>query len=93
MFKKRRGIKLSYAEQGLIHFLCLNADKLGIGIRIRILCIDIAREDWPALFEVLTNDNVAVYGIAMKYYTNDRKLYTCRKKFYEVFAKEVFKEQ
>lgn len=89
MFKKRRGIKLSYNEQGLIHFICMNADKMGKEIDIECLCQEIAGDDWKALYEVLTNDRRTVYGIADRYYMSEKRLYSLRKEFYEQFINKI----
>ena len=89
MFKKRRGIKLSYNEQGLIHFICMNAERLDKECDIEALCQEIAGDDWKALHEVLTNDKRTVYGIADRYYMSEKRLYSLRKEFYERFIKMI----
>ena len=87
MFKKRRGIKLPYNRQGLIHFICMNYADMPEKIKRKIdsLCEEVGKEDSEALFEVLTNDNKSVYLIASESFVNEKKLYQLRKEFYERF--------
>ena len=85
MFKKRRGIKIPYNKQGLIHFNCIDVNNQPEYIQQKILnlCIEVAGEDYKALYDVMTNDNLSVAGIALKYYTSEKKLYNYRQAFYE----------
>lgn len=85
MFKKRRGIKLSYNKQGLIYFICMNIKDLPAEVQDKVLnlCLVIAGEDYQALYEVLTCDYRTVEAIARKYYISEKKLYGYRKEFYE----------
>lgn len=91
MFKKRRGIRLSYNEQGLVYFVCMNRKNQTPQIRDRIwnLCVRIGGEDGEALYEFLTNDAVSAQAVCMKYFTNEKKLYAMRKRFYEEFYKQL----
>lgn len=87
MFKKRKGMRLPYNEQGLVYFVCINFKKMPNEIQTKIfnLCVEIGGEDYQALFEVLTNESKSVNSIALEFYTNEKKLYKMRKKFYERF--------
>lgn len=90
MFNKSKYIKVSYNDQGLIHFICINARKLGFELAVKQLCYRITSDnaDAEALYECLTeNGNVDV--IARKHYTNEKKLYKLRKLFYEKFMDNV----
>lgn len=88
MFKKRRGIKLSYNKQGLIYFICMNIKDLPTEVQDKVLnlCLVIAGEDYQALYEVLTCDFRTVEAIARKHYISEKKLYGYRKEFYEKFS-------
>lgn len=87
MFKKRRGIRVPYNKQGLIHFTCLDVRNQPEEIQHKIhnLCIEVAGEDWRALYEAMTNDDLNIAGVAMKYYISEKKIYNYRKTFYEAW--------
>lgn len=95
MFKKRRGIRLSYNEQGLIYFACMNLMHQPPRLReaVRELCECIGGEDSEALYEFLTNDAVSARAVCMKYFVDEKKLYTMRKRFYEEFYKKLRAEE
>ena len=84
-FKKRRGIHLSYKEQGLINFTCLNYSTQPPAIRekIRTMCDEIGGEYSAPLFVILTRDDVSIACAAMEYAVSERTLYRLRKAFYE----------
>ena len=86
MFKKRRGIRLSYNRQGLIYFVCINYYDMpkGIQAHIRALCEEVGKEYFDALFDVITSEK-KMYQIAMEYFVSESLLYELRKKFYEKF--------
>ena len=95
MFKKRRGIKLQYNEQGLIYFICLNYKAMPFSVQTRIheLCREVSGEYADALFTMLTDDTKNVHAVAMKYYISESQLYLYRQKFYHAFStslKELF---
>lgn len=85
MFKKRRGIHIPYNRQGLIYFICMNVRDMPESVQQKILnlCIDVGKEDYRALYEVLTNDNKSILGISLEYFVSEKKLYRLRKEFYE----------
>ena len=85
LFKKRRGIHIPYNKQGLIYFTCMNVKDMPEEIQRKILslCIEIGKEDYQALYEVLTNDSKSILSISLEYYLNEKKLYRMRKEFYE----------
>lgn len=85
MFKKRRGIHIPYNKQGLIYFTCMNVREMPEDIqqKILILCVEVGKEDYKALYEVLTNDNKSVLSISLEYFLSEKRLYRLRKEFYE----------
>lgn len=85
MFKKRRGIHIPYNKQGLIYFTCMNVREMPEDIQQKILnlCVEVGKEDYKALYEVLTNDNKSVLSISLEYFLSEKRLYRLRKEFYE----------
>ena len=83
MFKKLRGIDLSYERQGFVRFCCLtyNDQPQETQDRILNLCIRSGKDNYQALFEFMTTRKSAV-SIAAKYFITDMTLYRMRKKFY-----------
>lgn len=85
MFKKRRGIKLPYNEQGLIYFTCMNIKYLSEEEQQKILnlCREVAGEYAEALYIMLTDDTKNVHAVALQHYTSESQLYRYRNKFYD----------
>lgn len=85
MFKKRRGIKLSYNKQGLIYFTCMNYRDLPDDVTKKIsdLCNEVGKEHALVLFEVMTNSSKSIRSLALEYHISETQLYHYRKKFYE----------
>lgn len=85
MFKKRRGIKLPYDEQGLIHFVCVNYQKLPDFVfgKISRLCDEVGKEHSEVLFQVMTNPKKTIRTLAQEYHISETQLYHYRKLFYE----------
>ena len=83
-FRRRRGIKMGYKEQGMICFTCMNYHIQPIYMRRKIdrLCQEVGKEDVEALFTMVTTDT-AITKLARIYYISERKLYDIRKQFYE----------
>lgn len=84
-FKKMRGIRLTYDEQGLVYFTCRNIKKQPQKVRDRILnlCLEIGgAEYYKALYAVLTTER-SVRSIAMENCVSESQLYRLRKLFYE----------
>lgn len=86
MFKKRRGIKLSYAKQGLIYFTCLNYRDLPEDMQRKILnlCIEVGGEYYGALFALMASGE-SVTKVSMEYYVGETLLYRLRRTFYETW--------
>lgn len=92
MFRKLRGVKIPYVEQGIIYFTCMNYQKQSEDMKSKIvnLCHNVCRECGEeaelyekALFEFITNQYIGASGIVMKYYVSDKLLYKLRRNFYE----------
>lgn len=85
MFRKRRGIHIPYNKQGLIYFTCVNVKEMPEDVQQKILnlCIEVGKEDYKALYEVVTNDKKSILSISLEYFLNEKKLYRLRKEFYE----------
>ena len=85
MFKKRRGIKLPYNKQGLIHFICVNYRDMSDDVqgKIKSLCADVGKEYSDVLFQVVTNDAKSICALAQEYHISETQLYYYRKLFYE----------
>ena len=84
MFRKRKGIKISYPMQGLICFTCLtyNAQPKEVKLKIKNLCEQVGGTFGDALFEFVTTEKT-VTEISLKHYVSESQLYNLRKKFYE----------
>lgn len=85
LFRKRRGIHIPYNKQGLIYFTCVNVKDMPQEVQQTILnlCIEVAGQDYKALYEVVTNDRKSVLSISLEYFINEKRLYKLRKEFYE----------
>ena len=85
LFKKRKGIHIPYNKQGLIYFTCINVKDMPEEVQQKILnlCIEIGKEDYKALYEVMTNDKKSILSISLEYFLNEKRLYRLRKEFYE----------
>lgn len=85
MFKKRRGIKLSYDEQGLIHFVCVNVEKMPEYVQNKIvrMCDEIGKEHAEVLYKVMTDSKRNIRTLAREYFISESQLYLYRKRFYE----------
>ncbi len=85
IFKKRRGIHIPYNKQGLIYFTCMNIKDMPEEVQQKVLnlCIEVGKENYRALYAMLTDDSKSIHGIAMEYCISETQLYYYRKKFYE----------
>lgn len=84
-FKKLRGVNLPYNKQGLIYFTCMTVKEQPYEVQQKILklCIEVAEGHYRALYEALTTDSETFDTIARKHFTNEKKLYSLRKRFFE----------
>ena len=87
MFKKRRGIKLSYNKQGLIYFICMNYKEMPVRIqkKISLLCDEVGKEYANVLFLVMTSEK-SIRTLAREHYISESLLYSLRKTFYEKWS-------
>lgn len=85
-FKKRRGIKLSYEQQGLVYFTCINYKSQPKWMREKIdkLCRQIGGMHADALKQVMTTGR-SVRQISLECYISESVLYELRREFYEQF--------
>lgn len=92
MFRKFKGIKLPYNKQGLIYFTCMNAKDMPEDVQSKILnlCIEVGKENYKALYALLTDNSKNIHGVAMDYFVSESQLYRIRKKFYEQWGKTFF---
>ena len=83
MFKKLKGVKLSYERQGFVRFCCLTYDEQPEEVQRRIanLCVEVGAEDWQALFELMTTQEQAM-ALSVKHHIGATTLYRLRVKFY-----------
>ncbi|MEN6421639.1 MAG: hypothetical protein ABFD76_06785 [Smithella sp.] len=84
MFKKMRGIRLSYIKQGLIYFTCRDYanQPLKTQQKINNLCMEIGGEYYAALRDIVISEK-SIRQIAIEHYIEERTLYRLRKQFYE----------
>ena len=63
----------------------MNVKKMPVEVQNKILnlCIEVAGQDYKALYEVMTNDNKSILSISLEYFINEKRLYKMRKEFYE----------
>ena len=89
MFKRKRGIKLSYYKQGFVYFWCANYSALPMSSRraIQKLCDEVAGADSTALLAFLTKPEKTAVAVSMQYFISEKKLYSLRARFYEEFWK------
>jgi len=83
MFRKLRGVKLSYEQQGFVRFCCLTYNDQPQEVKDKILNLAIrhGKEKWQALFELMTTRKTAV-NISAVHFTSEMTLYRMRVKFY-----------
>ena len=94
VFKKMRGCKLTYIQQGLVRFVCLNYKIMPERVQrnIRLLCNNCADGNgayYRALWDVLTTQK-SVAQIASNHAVSERKIYNMRLAFYHAFYDFVF---
>lgn len=85
-FRKLKGVRRPYKEQGLIHFLCVNYPKLSKEERKKIddLCQTVGEFNSRALFVFVTSERSAV-SVADEYHVSESTLYRLRREFYELW--------
>ncbi len=84
MFKKMRGIRLPYDDQGDIFFTCKLYDKKPLDVQQKInnLCTEVGGEHYQALRDVVITHK-SIREIAIERHVCETVLYTLRRRFYE----------
>lgn len=79
---------ISPERQGLIFFTCLNIKDMSISIQKKILnlCIDIAGEDYQALYNFLTDARINHIYICNTYFISKTRLFKLKREFYLRFS-------
>ncbi len=90
VFRRRKGIKLSYDRQGYIYFTSRSYRRLGAERQAAItaLCAEVGGEHSSALFEFVTTDRSPT-EICSKYYLSRATLYRAVKRYYEHFPPDL----
>ena len=85
IFRKLRGVNLTYREQGMIWFTCVNYDKQPQRVKDKIkrLCRECGGEYEEALFVLLTRENVSIPWLEQTYYVSASNIYRRRIQFFE----------
>ena len=91
IFRKLRGVNLTYREQGLIWFTCVNYDKQPKAVKEKInrLCKLYGGEHEKALFALLTRENVSIQWLEQTYHVNATTLYKRRVKFFHGWKNDI----
>ncbi len=84
-FRKRKGINLSYEQQGYIAFTCWTYEQQPEEMRHKILnlCTICGGDHRAALFDAMTRSDLSITQIAMKHHIDATTIYRIRKRFYE----------
>ena len=90
MFRKLKGVKLSYERQGFVRFTCLTYHEQPTKVQNKILnlCIQSAEEKYQALFELMTTRNTVV-SVSLKHCISETTLYNVRQKFYHSWYDDI----
>lgn len=88
-FKRMPGVDLPYEKQILIYAMCVNFKIVPKSTQDKIvrLCSRAGRQYAEALFDLVTQSETNVEGIAMKHHMSSSVLYEARKRFYEMWWK------
>ena len=92
-FKKKRGIKLDYYQQGYIYFVCANYKRLPKTIRSkldRVVC-DVGGFDGDALSKLLFDVSSSVLSVSLEFNLSEGKLCRMREEFYRRAYRELTK--
>lgn len=83
-FKAHRSLGLSYPQQGLIFFICLNYEELDQRTRekIQLLCRQVGGAHENALLERMTT-GYSTIKVAQKHYISTSTLYTLVRSFFQ----------
>ena len=94
LFKRKKGIKLTYNQQGFVYFLCMNYDVLPASTKslIKKLCDEVGGFNSLALFVFLTDPYMSSEAISQRYFVSVTRLGIMRAEFYERFYKKIKKK-
>ena len=71
---------ISYNTQGLIYFLCVNAKRLPEQDKAVLnMCLEVAGEDYQALYKFLTDSSVNHVYIQMQYGLHPKRLFNLKR--------------
>lgn len=90
MFRKFKGISLSYDRQGYIYFLLKNYTLLEPDFQKRIIewCKEAAGDTWREL-HMLVTENENVQSVSKKTFLNEKHLQKARAKLYYIINEKV----
>lgn len=94
-FRKYRGMRLTYEQQGLVFFTCRNYPRLPQEQQKKILrlCQRVGRNNPYALFLLLTTDRSVQSLMAQFKLGSESTLYEARNSFYRLWYEEGRNEQ
>lgn len=86
MFRKYKGMRLTYDKQGYIYFFCRNFSALSPENKRRVTdaCARIAGEEADVLLALLTGRKSARH-LSLTRYISEGRLYRWRREFFESF--------
>ncbi len=92
-FKKKRGIKLDYYQQGYIYFVCANYKRLPQGMRSKLdrIVRDVGGFDGDALAKLLFDVSSSVLSVSLNFSLSEGKLCRMREEFYKRAYRELTK--
>lgn len=92
-FKKKRGMSIDYAGQGLVYFTCANYKHLPIKYRRKIddAINDVGGFDSEALRSLVLDVRQSVLSVSMGYCISEAKLIKLRQNFYKRMYAELTK--
>ncbi len=92
-FKKKRGIKLDYYQQGYIYFVCANYKRLPQGMRTKLdrVVRDVGGFDGDALSKLLFDVSSSVLSVSLEFSLSEGKLCRMREEFYKRAYRELTK--
>ena len=81
---------ISYNTQGLIYFLCVNAKRLPEQDKAVLnMCLEVAGEDYQALYKFLTDSSVNHVYIQMQYGLHPKRLFNLIREFYKRLRQKI----
>ena len=92
-FKKKRGMTIDYAGQGIVYFTCANYKHLPTKYRRKIddVINCVGGFDCEALRVLVLDARQSIVSVSMEYCINERRLNNLRNLFYEKMYAELTK--